>query len=473
MSRGELIDELCRRDKNNPEPSHLLHQLQVHQVELETQNQQLAQTQTDIEHARARYADLFDHAPVAYCVFDRGGVIREVNATAATLLRASRSGLVGVPFTRVVEIAEPQTFLDHLGRCLGEELRVSTDVTMRVRGRGEIVVQMVSTPVIQKASRVETCRTMLNDVTRIKRSEGLFRFLADVNEALVSTPLDLESRLSAVVGVCLPTLGDACFIDLCAPDSDSSSLVKRVRVAPPNIAAQLDRAAEDPGWCKYRTQLLTTLTPVFEPTSASALGAYQAHIDACGLLLLPLAMRGKTLGLLGLMMTQSKRTYSLQDFELAQDFARRAAAALDNALLYEMALAKGQRPAVAANPPTRPPVAPPSRPHPVVLLVDTEDQSRDALHRELVVHGWDVVDLPTARDAVAYVRAPNVTPAAIVVDAESVRTNADASELSDTAIPLVVFGAEASTARVARQVSAVGHFARPVAIDRLLAVLDD
>jgi ribonuclease HII len=57
----------------------LVHDLQVHQVELEAQNQALREAQSQLEESRNRYIDLYDFAPIAYCTFDREAVVRELN----------------------------------------------------------------------------------------------------------------------------------------------------------------------------------------------------------------------------------------------------------------------------------------------------------------------------------------------------------------------------------------------------------
>jgi PAS domain S-box-containing protein len=80
----------------------LMHELQVHQVELEMQNEELRQTQLQLEAARARYFDLYDLAPVSYCTVSELGVILEANLAAAELLGESRSELVGQRISRFV-----------------------------------------------------------------------------------------------------------------------------------------------------------------------------------------------------------------------------------------------------------------------------------------------------------------------------------------------------------------------------------
>ena len=61
----------------------LLHELQVHQVEVEMQNAELLRTREEFERSRNKYAEFYELAPVCYFTFDTEGVIREVNLTGA------------------------------------------------------------------------------------------------------------------------------------------------------------------------------------------------------------------------------------------------------------------------------------------------------------------------------------------------------------------------------------------------------
>ena len=80
----------------------LLHELQVHQIELEMQNQELRQAQAALEAVRARYFDLYDLAPVGYCSLDVRGLVSQANLSAATMLGLPRTALISLPFTRFV-----------------------------------------------------------------------------------------------------------------------------------------------------------------------------------------------------------------------------------------------------------------------------------------------------------------------------------------------------------------------------------
>jgi len=72
----------------------LVHELRVHQIELEMQNEKLRRAQEEVEDARARYFDLYDLAPIGHFTLSEAGLILEVNLTAANMLGVARSALV-------------------------------------------------------------------------------------------------------------------------------------------------------------------------------------------------------------------------------------------------------------------------------------------------------------------------------------------------------------------------------------------
>ncbi|QSA97762.1 PAS domain-containing protein [Methylococcus sp. EFPC2] len=80
----------------------LIHELLVHKVELEIQNEELRRAHTAMEEARDRYADLYEFAPVSYITLNREGLISEINLTGSALLGVERTKLINRRFSQFV-----------------------------------------------------------------------------------------------------------------------------------------------------------------------------------------------------------------------------------------------------------------------------------------------------------------------------------------------------------------------------------
>ena len=84
----------------------LLHELQVHQIELEMQNEELQQTRTEVEAGLQQFTELYDFAPVGYITLASDGMIKQVNLRGASLIGTERSRLVGSNFNLFVASAD-------------------------------------------------------------------------------------------------------------------------------------------------------------------------------------------------------------------------------------------------------------------------------------------------------------------------------------------------------------------------------
>src|SRR5665648_846302 len=92
----------------------LVHELQVHQIELEMQNEELRRAQSELEDALNRYSDLYDFAPLGYFTFDKNGSILDVNLTGAKKLGIERGNLVNKPFSLYIAPDFKDVFYLHL-----------------------------------------------------------------------------------------------------------------------------------------------------------------------------------------------------------------------------------------------------------------------------------------------------------------------------------------------------------------------
>jgi len=176
MSREDLIGELKRLlDRKGVEAKdheQLVHDLRVHQVELELQNRELRDAQNALEASRARFEELYDFAPVAYLTFDPRGLIQEVNLTGSTMIGRERARLIGQPFPELVKLADRAIFWDHLRRCERERRSVVTEMRFTVARGEERDVQAISVPVLDAAGRPVAFRTSFTDITQLKHTEA-------------------------------------------------------------------------------------------------------------------------------------------------------------------------------------------------------------------------------------------------------------------------------------------------------------
>ncbi len=326
----------------------LVQQLEVHRLELETQNRQLRESQALLEQSRARYADLYDFAPVAYLSVDPAGRITEANLTAAAFLGIERSRLVGRFLTSLVPDDRRAEVRAHLRACLCDNIRTSAEVPVSARRRRRTVVQMLSTPVLGADGHVIGCRTTLADISALKQVQDTLEFLAQAS-ALLSSSFDYRATIAEVARRAVPILADLCVADLVERDGS----LRRLEVVVSNPARE--HLAVDARLTRPRRQRGTALDAVLalrKPLLVAdhrALGAgpqgtldHESFVRACGprsIMYVPIVARGVALGVFTFASAESGRQFGAADRATAEDLANRAAMAIENARLYEDAQA--------------------------------------------------------------------------------------------------------------------------------------
>jgi PAS domain S-box-containing protein len=154
------------------EVDNLLHDLHVHQAELELQNQELRESQQALEASRARYADLFDFAPIGYITLDAHVSVVEINLAAAALLGCRREDVLGKPFRALGRVVPRDAMSDHVCECMGSNRVVRRDVTFYRRSDGaELCLDVQSLPIRDPDGVTHGCRTTLVDLTDRRRAE--------------------------------------------------------------------------------------------------------------------------------------------------------------------------------------------------------------------------------------------------------------------------------------------------------------
>ena len=90
----QILDGLADTSRPPIDVAAALHELRVHQIELEMQNEELRRAQLELDEQREKYFELFDLAPVGYLTITGAGIVRDANLTAAKLLGVERQLLV-------------------------------------------------------------------------------------------------------------------------------------------------------------------------------------------------------------------------------------------------------------------------------------------------------------------------------------------------------------------------------------------
>jgi two-component system, cell cycle sensor histidine kinase and response regulator CckA len=149
------------------DPKRLVHELQVHQIELEMQNEELQKARVEMEAALEKYTDLYDFAPVGYLTLDREGTIREANLASARLLGIERSRLVKQRFGLCVSEADRPAFNAFLTRVFDSKTKAFCEVTLLNKAKPPVEVRVEAAV----AASGRECRAVLEDITQHKRAE--------------------------------------------------------------------------------------------------------------------------------------------------------------------------------------------------------------------------------------------------------------------------------------------------------------
>ena len=179
------------------ETQRTLHELRVHQIELEMQNEELRRVQVELEDSKASYVDLYDFAPVGYCTLGEHGLILKANLTAASLLGVPRSALVGERATRFI-VPEHEDVYYHRRRQLFETGAPQSCELRLVRKGASPFWARVEATAAQDADGVRVCHAVIGDITDLKQKEEALletgAKLAERTVQLECTAAELEKR---------------------------------------------------------------------------------------------------------------------------------------------------------------------------------------------------------------------------------------------------------------------------------------
>lgn len=153
---------------SEPDTQRLLHELMVHQIELEMQNAELQEARDALEVEREKYSDLYDFAPVGYLTLDREGTVGESNLAGAHLLGVERSRLVGRRFGFFVAAASRAAFNTFFQQVFESLTKESCELVLQREGQPPVDVRLEAVA----AAAGRECRLVLRDITDLRRMEA-------------------------------------------------------------------------------------------------------------------------------------------------------------------------------------------------------------------------------------------------------------------------------------------------------------
>ncbi len=255
----------------------LLHELQVHQIELEMQNEALLQAQTLTRKALQDYTDLFDLAPVGYLNFDRQGCICRINVVGAALLGAAPVALLGRRFLDFLQPEARQQAADLLEQAYATRRQHTTEFTivgadpLRPPVQVQLEVQADATGVGERAVLVDiTASKRLNTELLLERerAEAANRtqrsFLSTMSHEL-RTPMNAIMGYTYMLQRDTPTPGQATRLGhISTASKHLMDVLNDVLDLAKIEAGQLDLDHQDFSWVDLLSQVEGQMRPTVE-----------------------------------------------------------------------------------------------------------------------------------------------------------------------------------------------------------------
>jgi PAS domain S-box-containing protein len=294
-----------------------------------------------------RYHELFAQAQDVIYVLDIQGNVLDMNAAGERVTGYSREELLGSPIARLVLPEHLPTMARMLEHKI-DGLPITTyELEIQARDGRRVAVE-VSSRLVYRGDRPAEIHGIARDITRRKEAQEQQEFLSDVGQVLTSS-LDDDAILGQIAALAVPRIADYCLVDIIEPDGR----VRRAagsHAAPERRATLAELAERYPprdaplyGVPKVLREGQTIFSPAVRPDELERAAQDERHLELLRTLnprsavLVPLRLDGRVGGVITIARTTDERPYTEADVAMAEELARRAAQALNNARLYRAA----------------------------------------------------------------------------------------------------------------------------------------
>ena len=178
-----------RKDASARPAEELVHELQVHQIELEMQNEELRRAHRAIEDSRDRFLDLYEFAPVGYLTLTGQGLISEVNLAGARLLGEERKKMLQRRFARFVTLESMKRYDRLFASMMQHDERQACELELR-RGDGSLFHAQLDCLRVAAGDKPPVVRIVLTSITERKQAEAALQESEARKSAIVQTALD-------------------------------------------------------------------------------------------------------------------------------------------------------------------------------------------------------------------------------------------------------------------------------------------
>lgn len=179
---------------------HLIHDLQVHEIELELQNEELRRIQRELEASRDRYADLYDLAPIGYFTLSEKGLILEANLTGASMLGVERVSLIKRPLTQFINREDQDTFYLQRKQLFETQAPQVCEIRLLRNDKSQFWARIEAIPAQSSAGDGIVCRAMVSDITeQLRAKQQIEAALAEKEVLLKEVYHRVTNNLQALI----------------------------------------------------------------------------------------------------------------------------------------------------------------------------------------------------------------------------------------------------------------------------------
>ncbi len=169
------------RVTETPDIEKLVHELRVHQAELEMQNEELRNAQLALEESRERVQDLYDFSPAGYFTLTRDAVIAEANLTGADLLGVPRKNLLQQRFRQFITPGSLDAWDRHFTAASGRKEKLACELELKRADGAAFHARLDS--IMTMAGGAPVVRIAITDITeRVRIDEEKHAILEKYRE---------------------------------------------------------------------------------------------------------------------------------------------------------------------------------------------------------------------------------------------------------------------------------------------------